>query len=117
MLNINKSAKTKVKKRSKELQNKKKTITKIEKKAIKFTKRYFSSFKLVERYIEHRTKRVKKKFQANLLTNRKKKSIRKISFKAFFELHKVAKFAENETKNETKIFKKLFDEQQRFYNL
>ena len=85
-MNINKFEKAKTKEKSKKLQNKKEIIIKIEKKLINSTKRYFLSFKFVERDIATRIKRVKKKaidkFKAKKATIKfKEKTSKKISIK------------------------------------
>ena len=60
LLNIKEFEKTKTKKRFKKSQNKKKTIIKIKKKTINFTKRNFSNFEFVKRDIALQIKQIKK---------------------------------------------------------
>ena len=67
LLNIVEFDKTKAKKQSQKSQNKKSFITKVDKKAINFTKRDFFKFEHVKRKLKIKTKRVKK----NIIVNKK----------------------------------------------
>ena len=75
LLNINKSNKIKTKKKFKKSQNKKKTITKVEKKTINFTKRDFFNFEYVERKFAIKIKRIKKKIVNKFKKKTNKKTI------------------------------------------
>ena len=108
LLNINKFEKTKTKKRSKKLQNKKKTIIKIEKKLINFTKRYSSNFKFVERDIATRIKRIKKKatnkFKTKETTTKlKKKTNKKISIEITRDREARNETTKQNTRSATKV--------------